>query len=207
MLVVIILSFINSGDMVEVCSVHACEEEHFTYAYVYGKWYIFHSFLALNSTHIISEVTNLTSTFVLMLIVIILSFINSSYMVEVCSVHVRMSISHMHTFTANGTYFISFWHSILHISSLIEAPNYIFHSFLALNSTHIISEVPNLISTFVLLLIVIILGFINPCDMVEVCSVHARKSISHMRTFMANATHFIAFWLSILHISSQKFQI
>ena len=106
----------------------ACEEEHFTYAYIYCKRYTFHSFLALNSTHIISEVPNLTSTFVLMLIVIILSFINSGDMVEVCSVHVRKSISHIliyiygkHTFT------------------------YTFHSFLALNSTHISSsEAPNL---------------------------------------------------------------
>ena len=65
------------------------------YAYIYGKWYRFHSFLALNSTHIIPEVPNLISTIVLMLIVIILSFINSSDMVEVCSVHVRKSISHI----------------------------------------------------------------------------------------------------------------
>ena len=65
------------------------------YAYIYGKWYRFHSFLALNSTHIISEVPNLISTIVLMLIVIILSFINSGDMVEVCSVHVRKSIPHM----------------------------------------------------------------------------------------------------------------
>ena len=34
--------------------------------------------------------------------------------------------------------------------------------------------------------------------MVEECSVHARKTISHMRT--ANGIHLIAFWLSILHI-------
>ena len=79
-------------------------------------------------------------------------------MVEVCSVHVRKSISHMHTF--NGK-------------------RYTFHSFLALNSTHIISEVPNLTSTFVLMLIVIILSFINSGDMVEVCSVHVRRSNSH----------------------------
>ena len=65
------------------------------YAYIYVKWYRFNSFLALNSTHIISEVPNLISTIVLMLIVIIPSFINSGDMVEVCSVHVRKSISHM----------------------------------------------------------------------------------------------------------------
>ena len=66
------------------------------YAYIYGKWYRFHSFLALNCTHIIPEVPNLISTIVLMLIVIILSFINSGDMVEACSVHVRMSISHIY---------------------------------------------------------------------------------------------------------------
>ena len=65
------------------------------YAYIYGKWYRFDSSLALNSTHIIPEVPNLISTIVLMLTVIILSFINSGDMVEVCSVHVKKSISHM----------------------------------------------------------------------------------------------------------------
>ena len=78
---------------------------HFTYyAYVYSKRYTFHIFLALNSKHIISKVPSLINTFVLMLIVIILSFINSGDMVEVCSVHVRKSISHMHMFTSNGIY-------------------------------------------------------------------------------------------------------
>ena len=115
----------------------------FTYAYIYiyGKWYTFHSFLALNSTHIISEAPNLISTFVLMLIVIILSFINSGDMVEVCSVHVRKSISHI------CIYIYGKW--------------YTFHSFLALNSTHINSEAPTLISTFNLMLTVIILSFTN----------------------------------------------
>ena len=65
------------------------------HTFVANCTYRFHNFLALNSTHIISEVLNLTSTFVLMLIVIILSFINSGDMVEACSVHVRMSISHI----------------------------------------------------------------------------------------------------------------
>ena len=100
-----------------------------------------HSFLALNSTHIISEAPNLINTFVLMLIVIILSFINSGDMVEVCSVHVRKSISH--------------------ICIYIYCKWYTFHSFLALNSTHINSEAPTLISTFNLMLTVIILSFTN----------------------------------------------
>ena len=91
----------------------------------------------------------------------------------------------MHTFTANDTHFVAFWLSILHI----------------------ISETPNLISTFVLILIVIILSFINSGDMVEVCSMHVRMSISHMHMFTSNGTHFISFWLSILHISSLKLQI
>ncbi len=44
-------------------------------------------------------------------------------------------------------------------------------------------------------------------DMVEVCSVHVRKSISHKHTFKTNGTHIIAFCLSIRHTSSLKFQI
>ena len=154
------------------------------HTYVYVKWYRFNSFLALNSTHIISEVPNLISTIVLMLIVIIPSFINSGDMVEVCFVHVRKTISH--------------------ICIYIYYKQYTFHSFLALNSTHIISEVPNLISTIVLMLIVIILSFINSGDMVEVCSVHVRKSISHIciyiyckrytfhSFFVLNSTHIIS---------------
>ena len=89
-------------------------------------------------------------------------------MVEVCSVHVRMSISHV---------CIHLW-QMVQISQL-----------LALNSTHIIPEVPNLISTIVLMVIVIILSFINSGDMVEVCSVHARKSISHMLIHLRQTVH------------------
>ena len=44
--------------------------------YVYGNVYPFHSFLAWNSTHIISEASNLVTTFVLMLIVITFSFVD-----------------------------------------------------------------------------------------------------------------------------------
>ena len=137
--------------------------------YIYGKLYTFHSFLALNSTHINSEAPNLISTFVLMLIVIILSFIHSSDMVEVCFVHVRKSISHI----------------CIHI----YCKRYTFHSFLVLNSTHIISKVPNSTSTFVLMLIIIIPSFINSGDMVEVCSVHVRKSISHMLIHLLQTVH------------------
>ena len=124
--------------------------------------HISYRFLALNSTHLISEVPNLTTIFVLMLIIIILSFINSGDMIEVCSVHVRKSISHMHTFTANDTHFISLWLSILHISLKLQ-----------------IWLVP-----LFLMQIVIILSFVNSGDMVEVCSVHVRKSISHICTPM-----------------------
>ena len=112
-------------------------------------------------------------------------------MVEVCSVHVRKSISH-------------------NICIYIYCKRYTFRSFLALNSIHIISEVPNLTSTFVLMLIVIILSFINSGDIVEVCSVHVRKSISHMHihAFTANCTHFIGvFGSHIIHISSLKLEI
>ena len=154
--------------MVEVCSVHVRKSISHICIYIYCKQYIFHSFLALNSTHIISEVPNLTSIFVLLLI-IILSFINSGDMVEVCSVHVRKSISH--------------------ICIYIYCKRYTFHSFLVLNSTHIISKVPNSTSTFVLMLIIIILSFINSGDMVEMCSVHVRKSISHMLIHLRQTVH------------------
>ena len=76
-----------------------------------------------------------------------------------------------------------------HICLYIYGKLYTFHSFLALNSTDINSEAPNLISTFVLMLIVIILSFINSGDMVEACSVHARKSISHMLIHLQQTVH------------------
>ena len=73
----------------------------------------------------------------------------------------------MHTFTINGTHFI----------------------FLALNSTHIISEAPTFNSTFNLVQRVIILSFTNSGDMVEVCSVYVRKSISHMLIHLRQTVH------------------
>ena len=57
--------------MVEGCSVHVRMSFH-----IYGNVYPFHSFLVLNSTHIISEVSNFVTAFVLMLIVIVLSFVD-----------------------------------------------------------------------------------------------------------------------------------
>ena len=183
MLIVIILSFINSSDMVEVCPVHVRKSISHMHIHL-RKRYTFHSFLALNSTRIILEVPNLTSTFVLMLIIIILSFINSGDMVEVCSVHARKSISHMH----------------IHLRK-----RYTFHIFLALNTTHTISEAPNFNSTFNLMQIVRILSFINSGDMVEVCSVHVRKSISHICIYIYGKRYtfhsFLA--LSSTHINSE----
>ena len=55
--------------MDEGCSVHVRMSFH-----MYGNVYPFHSFLAWNSTHIISEASNLVTTFVLMLIVIVFKF-------------------------------------------------------------------------------------------------------------------------------------
>ena len=59
------------GDMDEGCSVHVRMSFH-----MYGNVYPFNSFLALNSTHIISEASKLVTTFVLMLIVMVLSFVD-----------------------------------------------------------------------------------------------------------------------------------
>ena len=53
-----------------------CENEGFTCTCTYGKVCTFRSFLGLNSTQIISEPPNLVSTFFLMLLVIILSFVD-----------------------------------------------------------------------------------------------------------------------------------
>ena len=129
--------------MVEVCSVHVRKSISHICIYIYCKRYTFRSFLVLNSTHIISEVPNLTNTFVLMLIIIILSFINSGDMIEVCSVHVRKSISHNYAYTC------------------IYSKLYTVHSFFSLNSTHIFSQAPNCNSTFYSMQTIIILSFIN----------------------------------------------
>ena len=60
--------------MVEVCSPHVrMRDSHIPR---YTVMYTFHSFLALNSTHIIPEASNFTTIFVLMIIIIILSFVD-----------------------------------------------------------------------------------------------------------------------------------
>ena len=62
--------------MVEVCSPHVRMRDSHIPRSVYGNVYTFHSFLALNSTHIISEALNSYTIFVLMLIIIVLSFVD-----------------------------------------------------------------------------------------------------------------------------------
>ena len=57
--------------MDEGCSVHVRMSFH-----MYSNVYPFHRFLALNSAHIISEALNLITTFVLMLMVMNLSFVD-----------------------------------------------------------------------------------------------------------------------------------
>ena len=58
--------------MDEGCSVHV----RMSLTHMYGNVYPFHSFLAHNSTHIISEASNLVTTFVLMLIIMVLNFVD-----------------------------------------------------------------------------------------------------------------------------------
>ena len=92
--------------------------------------------------------------------------------VEACSVHVSMSISHAFTDT--------------------------FHSFLALNST-CFCEVPNLISTFIVMLIVKILSFIDWW-----CGLSARehehftcicgKRFTFYSFLALNSTHIVWWW-------------
>ena len=94
----------------------------------------FIAFFALDSTHIILEVPNLISTFVLMLETIFLSFVDWW-----CGWRMFCTCEYEN-------------YSCIHI----HGNRYKFHSFLALNSTKINSKVPNLISTFVLISVFII---------------------------------------------------
>ena len=95
--------------------------------HMFGKWYTFRSFFPLNSTHIISQASNLISTFVLMLIVIFLSFVDWQHgwgVLCTCEYEIKF-----HMFgKSNGTLFVAFF---------------------PVNSTHIISKASNLISTFI----------------------------------------------------------
>ena len=71
----LIITFLNFVDWRHGWGVFCtCECELFTC--MYGKVYTFHRFLALNSTYNIYEASNLNTIFVLMLIVIFLSFVD-----------------------------------------------------------------------------------------------------------------------------------
>ena len=87
---------------------------------------IFHTFLGLISTHIISKTSNLTTTFVLMLIIMLLSFVEWRHGLGV---------------------FLTCEEGVF---TFMVMCMYTFYSFLALNSTHIISEAANLTTTSVL---------------------------------------------------------
>ena len=118
---------------------YTCRYENFTCSYSFGKRYTIHSLFALNSTDIISELSNLISTFVQMLVVLNLSFVDwwcDWGMFCTCECE-------------NFTYSCSYgkWYTI--------------HSLFALNSTHMISELPNLISTFVQMLVVLKLSLVD----------------------------------------------
>ena len=137
MLIIIVLSFVDWRHGWGVFS--TCEDEGFTYPSVYGNVYTFHSFLALNSTHIISEASNSYTIFVLMLIIIVLSFVDWRHGWGVFS-----------TCENEGFTYPSVYGNV-----------YTFHSFLALNSTLIISEASNFTTIFVLMLTIIVLSFMN----------------------------------------------
>ena len=78
--------------------------------HMYGKVYTFYRFLALNSTHIIIKAPNLFSTFVLKLIMIILSFVSWRHGWGVF----RTWEDELFTCTAKCTHFTGFWPSIPH---------------------------------------------------------------------------------------------
>ena len=72
---------------------------------MYGKVYTIRSFLSLDSAYIIYEASNLNTTFVLMLIVIFLSFVDWRHGWGVfCTCECELF-----TCTAKCTHFIAFW--------------------------------------------------------------------------------------------------
>ena len=145
---------------------------------MYCKVYTFKRFLALNLTYNIHEVPNLISTFVLMPIVLILSFVDWRH--------------------SGGVFHTREYELTFHMYCKV----YTFYRFLALNSTHNIHEAPNLISTFVLMSIVIILSFFDwrhGGGVFHTCE-------NDLFTCMAMCKLSTGFWLSILHTTSMKHQ-
>ena len=134
---------------------------------------LFHS---SHFTHIISELPMLISTFVLVLVVLNLSFIDWR-----CNLGVFYN-------ACKYEYFTYSYGKQYTIRSYL-ALNSQAHSYLALNSTYIISELPNLISTFVQMLVVLYLTFNDClCDWGVFC-IHKYMRISHAHTITANGIH------------------
>ena len=126
-----------------------CKYENFTCSYNYIRLmvYTIHSYLELNSTHIISELPNLINicTFIQMLVVLYLSFVDWR-----CD---------------GGVFCICKYENFRCSYNYIRLMVYTIHSYLELNSTHIISELSNLICTFVQMLVVLYLSFVDwRCD-------------------------------------------
>ena len=79
---------------------------------------------------------------------------------------------------------------------------YTFCRFLALSFTHNIHEAPNLISTFVLKLIIIILSFVDwqhGGGVFHTCE-------NELLTCTAECTHSTGYWPSVSHTTSMKHQ-
>ena len=151
---------------------------------MYSRVYTFCRFLALNFTHNIHDTPNLFSTFVFMLIIIILSFVDWQHGGGV-----------FHTCTCENEHF-----------SHVRQSVHIFYRFLALSFTHNIHEAPNLISTLFFMLIIIILSFEDWRHSSPHGSPHVRMRDSHIPQYTAMCTHFIGFLLLIPHTSSLKLQ-
>ena len=62
--------------MVEACSPHVRMRDSHIPRYTSSYMYTFRSFLALNSVHMTSEASNCYTIFILMLIIIVLSFVD-----------------------------------------------------------------------------------------------------------------------------------
>ena len=142
-----------------------------------GIWWLF----ALNQTHIIYEAPNMISTFVLMLPVIILTFIDWR--------HGWGVFMHINWFTCG---FITLLGKL-----------YVFDSYYAFNHTHIMSEALNLISSFVFMLLVIIPSFI---DWRHDWALFSRCVDEHINIRPTVCIYVIAYWLLIIHTSYVKLQ-
>ena len=98
------------------------------------------------------------------------------------------------------------WGRAFHVCLYIYGKWYTFHISLALNSTHIKSEAPNLISSFNLNQIVIILSFTNWQHCRSVFCAYEEEHFTYTYVYSKRYTSH-SFWLSILHTSTSIWSV